>query len=283
VTGPVDGAAGGTSAAPSPVDLAEFTLVESELDRRWGETTIEPSLTRIGVGNHLILGGDNMDLALAHLVESRMAEQAGEDATRTRLSSARLAQLTERCRAAKEQLLADDGPDSVGVTLLGAGSRLIGASRKAELHRGDIERIVLDGFFPLNPEREEARRARAGIVEFGLPYASDAAVTRHLAGFLRQHAAAAREALGITGDDVIPVPDTLLLNGGVFRGAALARRLTDTLAGWRGAPLRVWRVPARCMATAAAISPWRFPPPTPSRTCRARRKGWCCSTWASTW
>ena len=199
----------------------------------------EPVLTRIGVGNHLILGGDNMDLALAHLIEARMAEQDGAGAARTRLSAARLAQLTERCRAAKEQLLADDGPDSVGVTLLGAGSRLIGASRKAELHRDDIERVVLDGFFPLNPEREEARRARAGIVEFGLPYASDAAVTRHLAGFLRQHAAAAREALGITGDDAIPVPDTLLLNGGVFRGAALARRLTDTLGGWRGAPLRV--------------------------------------------
>jgi len=211
----------------------DFSLVKVELDDG------EPVLTRIGVGNHLILGGDNMDLALAHLIEARMAEADGAEAPRTRLSAARLAQLTERCRAAKEQLLAEDAPASVGVTLLGAGSRLIGASRKAELRRDDIERIVLDGFFPANPEREEARRARAGIVEFGLPYASDAAVTRHLAGFLRQHAAAAREALGLAGDDAIPVPDTLLLNGGVFRGAALAQRLADTLAGWRGAPLRV--------------------------------------------
>ena len=219
----------------------DFSLVKVEVNDG------EPVLTRIGVGNHLILGGDNMDLALAHLIEARMAEQDGTEGSngtaRTRLSAARLAQLTERCRAAKEQLLADEGPDSVGVTLLGAGSRLIGASRKADLRREDIERIVLDGFFPLNPEREEARRARAGIVEFGLPYASDAAVTRHLAGFLRQHAAAAREALGIADgsahDSVIPVPDTLLLNGGVFRGAALARRLADTLAGWRGAPLRI--------------------------------------------
>jgi molecular chaperone DnaK (HSP70) len=219
----------------------DFSLVKVEVEVE-AEVEVndgEPVLTRIGVGNHLILGGDNMDLALAHLIEARMAEQDGVDAGRTRLSAARLAQLTERCRAAKEQLLADEGPDSVGVTLLGAGSRLIGASRKADLRREDIERIVLDGFFPLNPEREEARRARAGIVEFGLPYASDAAVTRHLAGFLRQHAAAAREALGIADDSMIPVPDTLLLNGGVFRGAALARRLADTLAGWRGAPLRV--------------------------------------------
>jgi len=211
----------------------DFSLVK--VDTQDGE----PALTRIGVGNHLILGGDNMDLALAHLVEARMAEQAGEDAARTRLSSARLAQLTERCRAAKEQLLAEDAPSHVSVTLLGAGSRLIGASRKADLRRDDVERIVLDGFFPLNATRDEAGRARAGIVEFGLPYASDPAVTRHLAGFLRQHAGAARDALGLPDDGALPVPDTVLLNGGVFRGAALAQRLVATLAAWRGEPVRV--------------------------------------------
>jgi len=216
----------------------DFSLVKVELEEG------EPKLTRIGVGNHLILGGDNMDLALAHLVEARMAEQdgkrTGEGAPRQRLSASRLAQLTERCRAAKEQLLASDAPEAVTVTLLGSGSRLIGASRKAELRREDIERVVLDGFFPLNEAQEAARRARAGIVEFGLPYASDPAVTRHLAGFLRQHAAAAREALGLPDtDETLPVPDTLLLNGGVFRGQALAERLAAALAGWRGAPLRI--------------------------------------------
>jgi molecular chaperone DnaK (HSP70) len=150
--------------------------------------------------------------------------------------------LTERCRAAKEQLLASDAPEQVSVTLLGAGSRLIGASRSAPLTREDVERIVLDGFFPLNEDREGARRARAGIVEFGLPYASDPAITRHLADFLRQHAQAAREALGIEDDGLpvpAPVPDTLLLNGGVFRGAALAERLAETLSAWRGQPIRV--------------------------------------------
>jgi len=207
----------------------DFSLVKVEL------TDDEPALTRIGVGNHLILGGDNMDLALAHLAESRLGGADGQ-----RLSSVRLAQLTERCRAAKEQLLAADAPEQVGVTLLGAGSRLIGASRTAQLTREDVQAIVLDGFFPLNPEQEAAHRARAGIVEFGLPYASDPAVTRHLAGFLRQHAQAAREALGLPpGDDTLPVPDTLLLNGGVFRGDALARRLADVLGGWRGEPVRV--------------------------------------------
>jgi molecular chaperone DnaK (HSP70) len=204
----------------------DFTLVKVELKDG------EPTLSRIGVGNHLILGGDNMDLALAHLAESRLGDSQ-------RLSAGRLAQLTERCRAAKEQLLALDAPDEVAVTLLGSGSRLIGASRSATITKADIERIVLDGFFPLNAAQEGPQRARAGIVEFGLPYASDPAITRHLAGFLRQHAQAAREALGIDDDGRLPIPDTLLLNGGVFRGQALARRLADVLSAWRGAPVRV--------------------------------------------
>jgi hypothetical protein len=127
----------------------------------------------------------------------------------------------------------------VSVTLLGAGSRLIGASRSAQLTREDVERIVLDGFFPLNAGQDGAKRARAGIVEFGLPYAVDAAITRHLADFLRQHASAAREALGQADDGTLPVPDTLLLNGGVFRGAPLAQRLAETLSAWRGHPIRV--------------------------------------------
>ena len=222
----------------------------------------EPLISRIGVGNHLILGGDNMDLALAHLVETRMAGSA-EAAARNKLSSTALSQLTERCRAAKEQLLADDAPERVTVTLLGSGSHLIGGARSAELTREEVTALVVDGFFPLNESQETARRGRGAIVEFGLPYASDAAITRHLASFLRQHAAAAREALGAaapsdtpTADSLaaagatsaaaagaqaadIPVPDTLLLNGGVFRAAALARRLETVLSNWRGAPLRV--------------------------------------------
>ena len=205
----------------------DFSLVKVELDDDG-----QPKLTRIGVGNHLILGGDNMDLALAHLAESRLGNTE-------RLSAGRLAQLTERCRTAKEQLLAPDAPEQVTVTLLGSGSRLIGASRSATITREDVRQIVLDGFFPPNEAQEPAKRARSGIVEFGLPYASDPAVTRHLAGFLRQHAQAAREALGLEDDGSLPVPDTLLLNGGVFRGAALAQRLAGVLAQWRGAPVNV--------------------------------------------
>jgi len=180
----------------------------------------EPTFTRVGVGNHLMLGGDNMDLALARLVEPRLTEPG------TRLSAASLSQLVERCRVAKERLLGDDAPASVTVTLLGAGSKLVGGARSAELTRQEVEQVVVDGFFPQVEAGELPRRARAAIVEFGLPYASDPGVTRHVAAFLNRHAEG-------------PLPDTLLLNGGVFRAGALAGRLAQTLGAWRGAPLDV--------------------------------------------
>jgi len=211
----------------------DFTLVKVEMAGG------KPQLTRIGVGNHLILGGDNMDLALAHLAEQRLTGSATDAAAPQRLSAARLAQLTERCRAAKETLLAADAPEQVSVTLLGSGSKLVGGSRSITLQREDVERIVLDGFFPANEAQQPAQAKRAGIVEFGLPFASDPAITRHLASFLRQHATAAREALGLPDDGKLAIPDTLLLNGGVFRAARLAERLAGTLSGWRGEQVRV--------------------------------------------
>ncbi|WP_250535310.1 Hsp70 family protein [Caballeronia sp. AZ10_KS36] len=208
----------------------DLTLIQVEAGD--GE---EPRLTRIGVGNHLMLGGDNMDLALAHLVEKQLAGGDG------RLSAARLSQLVERCRAAKEQLLGENAPASASITLLGAGSKLIGGARSAEVTREEIERIIVEGFFPLVSENERPGRTRTGIVEFGLPYASDPAITRHVAAFLAQHATPSREALreASKADDALPVPDTLLLNGGVFRAAPLARRVADTLGRWRGEPVHV--------------------------------------------
>ncbi len=195
----------------------DFSLIDVDLDERG-----EPQFTRSGVGNHLILGGDNMDLALAHLVETRMA--AGAEGG-MKLSAARLSQLMERCRAAKEALLSRDAPDKATVTLLGSGSRLVKGTRSVELTREEVASMVVDGFFPLVEKNDVARKGRAGIVEFGLPYAQDAAITRHLASFLQQH----------PGE----LPDTLLLNGGVFRADALARRLMETVSAWRGSPVTV--------------------------------------------
>ncbi|MNM56255.1 Chaperone protein DnaK [compost metagenome] len=195
----------------------DFSLIDVAFDDDG-----EPQLERSSVGNHLILGGDNMDLALAHLVETRLA--AGVEGG-MKLSAARLSQLMERCRAAKELLLSADAPEKTTVTLLGAGSRLVKGSRSADVTREEVAAMVVDGFFPQVAISETAKKGRAGIVEFGLPYAQDAAITRHLASFLQQHQGA--------------LPDTLLLNGGVFRADALARRLAETLAHWRGAPLTI--------------------------------------------
>ncbi|MFL9992498.1 hsp70 family protein [Paraburkholderia sediminicola] len=217
----------------------DLTLIEVQM--RDGE----PALTRIGVGNHLMLGGDNMDLALAHRVEARLP-QAGTE--RTRLSAASLSQLVERCRGAKEQLLGPHAPESASITLLGAGSKLIGGARTVQVTREEVEQIIVDGFFPAVASNERPGRPRGAIVEFGLPYATDAAVTRHIAAFLSRFAAQSRKALGASSgssdagqgqDEPLPVPDTLLLNGGVFRAEALTQRLSSTLGTWRGAPLNV--------------------------------------------
>lgn len=209
----------------------DLTLIQVEM------TDGRPKLTRIGVGKHLMLGGDNMDLVLAHAAEARMMD-GGPD---SRLSAARLSQLLERCRAAKELLLGPDAPASAAVTLLGAGSRVVGGARTVELARDEVMHAILEGFFPMVPPDEPVRQRRSGIVEFGLPYASDPAITRHVADFLARHAGAARAALGLpeAGHAGSAIPDTLLLNGGVFRSAVLVQRLQETLARWRGAPLHL--------------------------------------------
>ncbi len=186
----------------------------------------EPKLTRIGVGDHLMLGGDNIDLALAHLAESRLVKDE------KKLSVADLSQLLEQCRTAKERLLADDAPTAMKVTLLGGGSRLIGNTRVAELSREEVRAIALDGFFPLSQLTDLPDKKRSGIVEFGLPYAAEPAVSKHIAAFLSLHQQAGRQALH--GQSY--VPDALLLNGGVFRSQPITQRLVDLISSWRQSP-----------------------------------------------
>ena len=202
----------------------DLTLIKTRIDDG------VPVLTRVGVGDHLMLGGDNMDLALAHVAESRLT------ASGAMLGGTQLAQLMQQCRNAKERLLSEPAPETATVTLLGAGSRLIGGARSTALTRDEVQDMVVDGFFPACEPDERPRRVRGGIVEFGLPYVADPAVTRHLAIFLARHENAARDALGDTAPPpgVLPVPDAVLLNGGVFRSATLTARLLDVLGGWRG-------------------------------------------------
>jgi len=186
----------------------------------------EPKLTRIGVGDHLMLGGDNIDLALAHLAESRLGN------AEKRLSAADLSQLIEQCRIAKERLLADDAPEQINVTLLGGGSKLIGGSRSVALSKDEVREIALDGFFPLSGLDDLPDRKRSGVVEFGLPYAAEPAVSKHIAAFLKLHSAASRVALNGEGS----VPDALLLNGGVFRSQPITERMVDLIGAWRSSP-----------------------------------------------
>ncbi len=181
-----------------------------------------PKLTRIGVGDHLMLGGDNVDLALAHIAEKRI--NPGEK----KLTAAEFSQLLEQCRIAKERLLADDAPESWHVTLLGGGSKLIGGKRNAQLTKEEVKSLALDGFFPLSKVSELPDVKRSGVVEFGLPYASEPAVTKHIAAFLTHHQTAASEAM--QNDSFIP--DALLLNGGVFRSQPISQRIQQVINHW---------------------------------------------------
>ncbi|MGE8320980.1 MAG: Hsp70 family protein, partial [Comamonas sp.] len=208
-----------------------------------------PVLTRTAVGEHLMLGGDNMDLALAHQLEAQFAGQG------QRLPAPRFAQLVQRCRIAKEQLLAADAPDSVAVTLLGGGSRLLAQTRSATLTREQVRQWVVEGFLPPARIGDVPARRQGALRGFGLPYPADAAISRHLAQFLSQHA---------EGE----LPDTVLLNGGVFHAHAVVQRLTEQLSAWRGSPVRVLHNPHPDWAVArgaAAYGLARFQPVSEER------------------
>src|SRR5205085_8492965 len=138
---------------------------------------------RTAVGDHLLLGGDNVDLALARKVEARLL--AGADGRK--LETLEWHELVHACRHAKEALLEDEALERVAVTVSGRGSKLIGGTLRDEVTRAELGELLFDGFFPRVERTDFARRSRAGLHEFGLPYASEAAITRHLAVFLARH------------------------------------------------------------------------------------------------
>lgn len=199
----------------------DFTLVQV------AATPEGPALRRIAVGEHLILGGDNMDAAVARRAEERMV------AGGRRLSTSQWTQLVQSARAAKEALLTDGGPGEFNLSLTAEGSRLIGGSLSARLTRAEAEDLVLNGFVPFCGAGEEPKRgARGALQELGLPYVPDPAITRHLAAFLRAHAAAGHAALGEAEGTGLPRPDAILLNGGVFNSARIADRLIEAVSAW---------------------------------------------------
>ncbi|MFZ7125348.1 MAG: Hsp70 family protein [Desulfobacterales bacterium] len=181
-----------------------------------------PRFERIAVGDHLILGGDNVDLALARQVE------AGLGRGRQTLSTDRWKALCHQCRQAKERILGGV-TDRHKITLMGEGSRLISGTLAADLDRATLERTVLDGFFPiLDAESVDAGPKRQAITEFGLPYEPEPAVTRHLCRFLERHREDVSAALGRSD----PVPDLILFNGGSLKPAVIRDRIRSAVRHW---------------------------------------------------
>lgn len=184
----------------------------------------ELALTRLAVGEHILLGGDNMDLALAHAVAATLPN--GIEG----LDLAQRVALVHACRGAKEALFADPKKAAAPVAVLGRGSKVIGGAVKAELTREMLTRVLLDGFLPRGaPSDWPARGRRVGLTEIGLPYATDPAITRHLARFLGQQAGSLH-----TGGSLV-TPSAVLFNGGVFKAAELRGRVAEVLSDWSGA------------------------------------------------
>ncbi len=205
-------------------------------------------LVRVAVGDHILLGGDNMDLALAYVVRQKLTAD-GKEVDRWQMSA-----LTHASRVAKERLLGDASLASAPIAVAGRGSKLFGGGLRTELTREELERTLVEGFFPRVPgSARPVVRARAGLTQLGLPYASDAAITKHLAAFLGRQAGAtaklegfvAAERTGSAADRAPKLlhPSAVLFNGGVMKGDPLRERLIGTLNEWLeedgAAPARV--------------------------------------------
>jgi molecular chaperone DnaK (HSP70) len=198
-------------------------------------------LERKAVGDHILLGGDNMDLALAHAVRARLATSG------TAIDDWQLRALVHGCREAKEKLLAAGGPTKASVTILGRTRRVVGGALKVEVTRDEAVATLVEGFFPAVAAADRPQVARRlGLQEIGLAYAADAAVTRHVAGFLARHR------------DVAPGgASAVLFNGGVMHAARFRERMVEVLSAWRGKgdPVRVLaeRHPDLAVAEGAAV------------------------------
>ena len=193
-------------------DLSLVAVTEEQ-----GELVLE----RRAVGNHLLVGGDNMDLALAHHVAG-LFEQKG-----VKLDPWQSVALWHSCRNAKETLLDPSGPKKHPISVLGRGSKLIGGTVTIEVDRQQVGTLLVDGFFPQCAITDQPARQRvSGFQEIGLPFEADTAITRHLAAFLQAHGEKKSQPAR---------PTHVLFNGGVFKADAFRQRLLDVAGGWFGA------------------------------------------------
>jgi hypothetical protein len=200
----------------------DFTLIA--VTQQAGELALD----RVAVGEHILLGGDNIDLALARLVADQLAQKG------TKIDTFQLQALWNNCRIAKEKLL-DPGnkKDEEPVTILGKGTGVVGGAIKAKLQRADLERLLSDGFLPAASSNDmPARQRRVGLQEIGLPYAADAAMTRHMARFLRQQASNAEHGGVRRGPGGLACPTHILFNGGVLNAGLIRERILSVLNSW---------------------------------------------------
>ncbi|MBK7542865.1 MAG: Hsp70 family protein [Candidatus Competibacteraceae bacterium] len=207
---------------------ADFSLIA--VTERDGSLELE----RVAVGDHILLGGDNMDLALAHAVRAKLAAQG------TQLDPWQLQGITHGCRSAKETLLNDAAVEAVPVVVPSRGSKLIGGTLRTELTRAEVTQNLVDGFFPaVEAAARPAVRARAALTKLGLPYAQDPAMTRHLAAFLARQVGATRDLAGfearLPADASFLHPTAVLFNGGVFKAQPLLERTLKVLNDWLAA------------------------------------------------
>ena len=176
------------------------------------------TLERIAVGNHLLVGGDNMDLTLAHVVATEFEKKG------VKLNPWQSVSLWHSCRAAKESLLADDGPQTQSISVLGRGSKLIGGTVSVDVDRQSVSDLLVDGFLPKCSATDRPQKQRAsGFQEIGLPFESDPGITRHLASFLAAHGESANGSI---------FPTHVLFNGGVLKADALQSRLLEVMRDW---------------------------------------------------
>lgn len=178
----------------------------------------ELELRRLAVGDHLLVGGDNMDLALAHQVAELFGQQG------VKLNAWQSISLWHSCRDAKEALLVGDAPEVHRVSVLGRGSKVIGGTVSVDVPRDLVESMVVGGFFPECQLADKPERKRSsGFQEIGLPFESDVGITRHLAAFLSSHAAESDGAV---------LPTHVLFNGGVFKAEMLRSLVLGLVGKW---------------------------------------------------
>jgi molecular chaperone DnaK (HSP70) len=176
-------------------------------------------LDRTAVGDHLLVGGDNMDLTLAYYLNRKLADSG------TRIDSWQMRGLVHGCRNAKETVLSREEVDSFPVTILGRGSGLIGGTIKTTLTAEDVKNVLIDGFFPeCDAAETPVAPRRAGLQEAGLVYASDPAITRHMAAFLNQTASSDTPQFN--------APTAILFNGGVMKAQIIRERIKNVLNSW---------------------------------------------------